>query len=206
VPPRYSYWTIIAGGLPTAFRATDRDELLPTFNRLHEKHPDAVMKWFARGRLWNSPEDARVDLQERRSDHGRRQPSARGRPESGRRLEGEKPPRQETRRGRDWRPGGAHRDPRQKYADAKKARNVDRRKQRFDRRQPAARQKAATENTTRSPAGAAPHNPHEQRRDRRRPFERPGFGRGQEPVEPDSRDTPKTRPGGGPGKRSKTNR
>ena len=49
MPPRYAYWTIMAGGLPTAFRAAEREELLPTFNRLKEKHPDAEMKYFARG-------------------------------------------------------------------------------------------------------------------------------------------------------------
>src|ERR1044072_2056950 len=60
MPPRYAYWTIIAGGLPTAFRAADRDELMPTFQRIKEKHPDAVMKWFARGKLWESQEAARA--------------------------------------------------------------------------------------------------------------------------------------------------
>ena len=60
MPPRYAYWTIIAGGLPTAFRAAEREELLPTFQRIREKHPDAQMKWFARGKLWESPEAARV--------------------------------------------------------------------------------------------------------------------------------------------------
>lgn len=60
MPPRYVYWTIIAGGLPTAFRAVQRDELLPTFNRIREKHPDAEMKWFARGKLWSSPEESRA--------------------------------------------------------------------------------------------------------------------------------------------------
>ena len=49
MPPRFAYWTILAGGLPTAFRAAERDELMPTFQRLREKHPDAEMKWFARG-------------------------------------------------------------------------------------------------------------------------------------------------------------
>ncbi len=86
MPPRYSYWTILAGGLPTAFRATERADLLPTFNRIREKHPDAEMKWFARGRLWASPEDAQADLQRAR-----------------------------VRRSRDWRPGGEHRDPRQAF-------------------------------------------------------------------------------------------
>jgi hypothetical protein len=86
MPPRYSYWTILAGGLPTAFRAAERADLLPTFNRIREKHPDAEMKWFARGRLWASPEDAKADLLRARA-----------------------------RRSRDWRPGGEHRDPRQKF-------------------------------------------------------------------------------------------
>jgi hypothetical protein len=86
MPPRYSYWTILAGGLPTAFRAAERADLLPTFNRIREKHPDAQMKWFARGRLWESPEEAQADLQ-----------------------------RERVRRDRDWRPGGEHRDPRQAF-------------------------------------------------------------------------------------------
>ena len=43
-----------------------------------------------------------------------------------------------TSRGRDWRPGGEHRDPRQKFKDAKKERNQEWRKNRFDRRQKSA--------------------------------------------------------------------
>ena len=112
MPPRFVYWTIVAGGLPTAFRATEREELLPTFNRIKEKHPDAEMKYFARGKLWASPEDAQREADERRA-------TAR-RPES---------------RARDWRPGGEHRDPRQKFKDAKKDRNLKWRKQRFERRE-----------------------------------------------------------------------
>ena len=112
MPPRYSYWTIIAGGLPTAFRATEKDELLPTFTRIKHKHPDAEMKWFARGKLWASPESARAAVR----------PSGPARPAT-------------PARGRDWRPGGEHRDPRQKYKDTKKARNVEQRKRKFERRQ-----------------------------------------------------------------------
>jgi 23S rRNA pseudouridine2605 synthase len=111
VPPRFAYWTILVGGLPTAFRAAERAELLPTFKRLQEKHPDAVMQWFSRGKLWESPEAAREALIRQRMEERPRD------------------------RGRDWRPGGEHRDPRQKYIDAKKARNQDRRKERFERRQ-----------------------------------------------------------------------
>src|SRR5688572_6859484 len=112
MPPRYAYWTIIAGGLPTAFRTAERDELLPTFTRIKEKHPDAEMKYFARGKLWTSQEEARLAAQVQREGRMAR-PS----------------------RGRDWRPGGEHRDPRQKFKDAKQARNLTWRKERFERRQ-----------------------------------------------------------------------
>jgi len=105
MPPRYAYWTILAGGLPTAFRAAEREDLLPTLKRIAATHPDAEMKWFARGRLWDSPAAAR-----------------------------EAPRPAATGRGRDWRPGGDHRDPRQAFTDAKKARNSARRQERFTRK------------------------------------------------------------------------
>ena len=118
MPPRYAYWTIIAGGLPTAFRAAEREELLPTFARIQAKHPDAEMKYFARGKLWPSQEEAQREIETRRAAAAERE-SARGR----------------TSRGRDWRPGGEHRDPRQKFKDAKKDRNLEGRKRRFEHRQ-----------------------------------------------------------------------
>jgi hypothetical protein len=122
MPPRYAYWTIIAGTLPTAFRAATRAELEPTFRRILDKHPDAEMKWFARGTLWASPEAARDALEAERQRRAPARDRAR--------------PRGDTR-GADWRPGGLHRDPRQPYKDAKKARNAARRRERFDRRQQA---------------------------------------------------------------------
>ena len=131
MPPRYSYWTILAGGLPTAFRAADRDELEPTFRRLREKHPDAEMKWFARGRLWASPEEARIARPPRNRD-------TRGET-GGAHVQRETPARPAEVRGRDWRPGGEHRDPRQRFQDAKKARNAERRQERFARKQGADR-------------------------------------------------------------------
>ena len=87
MPPRFAYWTIIVEGKPTAFRAQLREELEPTFTQLHNKHPDAVMMWFARGRLWASPEEAQAA--EGRGGAERRKP--------------------------DWRPGGEHRDPRARF-------------------------------------------------------------------------------------------
>src|SRR5687767_6116723 len=88
MPPRHTYWTIILEGKPTAFRAASADELLPTLRQLQSRHPEAVMMWFARGRLWPSPEDARAAMA-RRPDR--------------------------ERRDRAWRPGGEHRDPRDRF-------------------------------------------------------------------------------------------
>jgi 23S rRNA pseudouridine2605 synthase len=115
MPPRHAYWTILVDDQPTAFRAHDPEELLPTLNRLKEKNASAVMRWFERGKLWDSRDAAR--------DAGL------GKGE--RRWEGPRPDRDDQRvgapddadaqRDRDWRPGGQHRDPRQKYKDAKKA-------------------------------------------------------------------------------------
>ncbi len=86
MPPRYAYWTIILDNAPTAFRARERADLLPTLRQLLSRNPDAVIKWFAKGRLWESPEEARSA-----EKRGREQ------------------------RGQDWRPGGKHEDPRARF-------------------------------------------------------------------------------------------
>jgi hypothetical protein len=84
VPPRYAYWTILIDNQATAFRARDREELLPTLHQLQRRSPTAILKWFSRGRLWDSPEQAQWAT---------------------RNVE-------RPKRGRDWRPGGTHQDPR----------------------------------------------------------------------------------------------
>jgi hypothetical protein len=89
MPPRYAYWTILIDDKPTAFRARERDELLPTLHQLRRKNTAVVMKWFAHGRLWDSAEAAEA---------ARRAP---------------KPPSE--KRSRDWRPGGEHRDRRDAF-------------------------------------------------------------------------------------------
>ena len=61
MPPRYAYWTILIDNQPTAFRATKVEELLPTFNRLKQKNPSAVMMWSQFGKLWKSPEEAMAE-------------------------------------------------------------------------------------------------------------------------------------------------
>ncbi len=109
MPPRYTYWTIVAGGQPTAFRAKDRKELFSTLKQLRRKHPDSEMKWVdAQRRLWESPEAA---LREKEFGKNSREPRSK-KPED---------------RGRNWRPGGNHRDPRQAFKDIKKSHNQKRR-------------------------------------------------------------------------------
>ena len=104
MPPRFAYWTIIVDGQPTAFRAAQLEELRGVFNRLKQKHPSAELMWFQNGKLWRSRLDAREAMTQARREEERKKRAA------------EYPPRD-----RKWRPGGTHRDPRQKYIDAKKA-------------------------------------------------------------------------------------
>ena len=95
----HAFWMILVGGVPTAFRADDRDSLVPTLHQLQRKQADVTLRWFDRGRLWNSPAEARDSLTMER--------------------------RRPDKRGRDWRPGGEHKDPRDKYKitrDEKRAR------------------------------------------------------------------------------------
>ena len=89
MPPRFAYWTILIDSKPTAFRAREQEELLPTLAQLRRTNSDVVMKWFARGRIWDSPEAER---------EAQRRPPVSGKKRSG-----------------DWRPGGAHKDPRDRF-------------------------------------------------------------------------------------------
>jgi hypothetical protein len=113
MPPRFAYWTIIFDGQPTAFRSATRDELLPTFKRIQSKHADAQLRYFARGKLWYSDEEAQAALLR------------------------EKAEKRQERRTRDWRPGGEHRDPRDRFKvprDVKRARFKSKfARNRFDR-------------------------------------------------------------------------
>src|ERR1700730_11925855 len=89
MPPRFAYWTILIDHKPTAFRARDRQELLPTFTQLKRTNQNVELKWFAQGRLWDSQEAQRA--------------VGRGPKHSG------------EKRNQDWRPGGEHKDPRAKF-------------------------------------------------------------------------------------------
>jgi hypothetical protein len=97
---RHAFWLILDGDTPTSFRSVLRDDLIPTLVQLQRKQPAARLQWFERGQLWESPDAAKLALKMRRTD-----------PSPG--------------RGRDWRPGGSHKDPRAKYKltrDQKRAR------------------------------------------------------------------------------------
>ncbi len=59
MPPRYAYWTILIDNTPTAFRAKEQSELLPTLHQLQRTNKDVVLKWYSHGRVWDSPEAAR---------------------------------------------------------------------------------------------------------------------------------------------------
>lgn len=87
---RFAYWTILVGEAPTSFRAREREDLVPTFRQLQRTQPTVRLCWFERGRVWASPDEAKAALR------------------------AEAPPDRE-RRGKDWRPGGRHEDPRAKY-------------------------------------------------------------------------------------------
>jgi hypothetical protein len=115
MPPRFAYWTILIDGKPTAFRARDQQELLPTVAQLKRTNKDVLLRWFARGKLWESQDAERASWRAR--DAGA-------------------PPRGTgVVRGRDWRPGGQHKDPRQQFRDQKKQRNQERRAERHARRE-----------------------------------------------------------------------
>ena len=88
MPPRFAYWTILIDNAPTAFRAQNSEDLLPTLVQLRRTNRDVVMKWFARGRLWDSPETARLAFQR---------------------------PKPKEQRSAEWRPGGRHADPRARF-------------------------------------------------------------------------------------------
>jgi hypothetical protein len=172
MPPRHAYWTILVDDQPTAFRAHDAEELIPTLNRLKERHSSAVMKWFERGQLWDSRDDAR----------------ARGLGRGERRWEGPRPDRSEQSppRDRNWRPGGEHRDPRQKYKDAKKSKWVRFKKSIRDR----AERRRETSTSNADPRKFSPPHGDPLRSKARREWQPGGNRRDQKNREQPSSDLP----------------
>lgn len=101
MPAPHNVWVILIGTVPTSFRAKTREELVPTFKQLQRTQPEVALRWFERGKVWENPEAARAasllaaaKAKERRP---RRDPSL-------------GPPR-----GKEWRPGGEHKDPKARF-------------------------------------------------------------------------------------------
>ena len=94
-----SFWLIIDGAVPTAFRSSKREDLVPTLHQLKRTQPNAALVWFQHGQTWESQIAAREGIAMRRRAARERKP--------------------------DWRPGGSHKDPRARYQmsrDQKRAR------------------------------------------------------------------------------------
>ncbi|MBP1634942.1 MAG: hypothetical protein H6Q10_1516, partial [Acidobacteria bacterium] len=198
MPPRFTYWTIVLDGSPTAFRASRREDLLPTLKQLQGKNPRAELKWFARGRVWESPEEARAG----RERGGGRTPGGAGRDDRRSGSEGAGQPAGE-RRGKGWRPGGEHRDPHEKF----KKETYQARKRREKKAAALARQGRPRPDRPREERPRQEHRPHEGhgpakpwQRDRPRD-ERPREGRPPgKPWQPDRPRDERPREGRPPGK------
>lgn len=115
-PHARGWWVILDGTTPTAFRARTRETLVPTLFQLQRTQPAVVLKWVERGRVWASPAEARDAAF-----------AARPRPKKA-----------GAARPRGWRPGGQHRDPRERFSLTR-----DQRRARFKarRRRPVGRDK-----------------------------------------------------------------
>lgn len=175
----FQYWVIVTDAVPTAFRSRRVEDLMPTLKQLQRTQPNVSLKWFERGRFWDSPEAAR-DAQAAR-----------------RRLASD--------RGRSWRPGGSHEDPRARYdvpRDVRRARFKERLKterrplpeesgqfgQRDRREGEPGRREGRPDNRWR-PAGKPPGRPHSGRPEGER-GPRGDRARGPKPGGPMSRPGP----------------
>ena len=153
---QHAFWIIVDGTTPTSFRSRQREDLLPTLTQLKRTQPQVSLMWFERGRLWPSPTEAREALGVQRTTR--------------------------PGRGRDWRPGGEHADPRAKYMKTR-----DEKRARFKSRLGRDRSEAPPDSST--PASGEPQEPKPSRPPYRRPDSRPDS---RPSFRPDSR--PNSRP------------
>ena len=90
MPPSHSFWVILIGKTPTSFRAKEREDLVPTLRQLQRTQTDVTLRWFERGKVWESPEAA-IGASKLAETEAR------------------------EKRTKEWRPGGEHRDPRARF-------------------------------------------------------------------------------------------
>ena len=142
------------------------------------------MQWFARGRLWASREAERDDFQMRKlataAPRGRFADRFADRP-AGRPADR---PEGAERRGSDWRPGGAHKDPRDRF------KKKNRPERAWSEKDPATQR-------DRDKPGFASSSPRESRRSSSDPRTRPGGAGGKPAGDSPPSDRPwQTRPTG----------
>src|SRR4029079_14444231 len=164
MPPRYAYWTILIDGKATAFRAREREELLPTFNQLARKNADIAMRYFARGKLWDNPEQAQ--WANRNREVTRTEP-----------------------RTRDWRPGGQHKGPRARFE--KKPDRGERPFHSKDRKPSDSKERKPFDSKYRKPAGSTERRPFQSKEGK--PYGKPGERRFDKPGERSSGKPPERR-------------
>lgn len=90
MPPPHSFWVILIGKTATSFRAKAREDLVPTLRQLQRTQSDVTLRWFERGKVWESPEAA-IGAAKLAETTAR------------------------EKRTKEWRPGGEHRDPKARF-------------------------------------------------------------------------------------------
>jgi len=90
MPAPHSFWVILIGKTPTSFRGKEREDLVPTLRQLQRTQSEVTLRWFERGKVWESPEAA----------------------EGAAKLAATEA---RERRTKEWRPGGEHRDPKARF-------------------------------------------------------------------------------------------
>src|SRR6185295_13732510 len=90
MPPSHSFWVILIGKTPTSFRGKAREDLVPTLRQLQRTQTDVTLRWFERGKVWESPEAA-IGAAKLAETTAR------------------------EKRTKEWRPGGDHRDPKARF-------------------------------------------------------------------------------------------
>jgi hypothetical protein len=165
MPPRYAYWTIIVDEQPTAFRAAQQEDLMPTFKRLKEKQPTAKMMWFQNGKLWPSRLDAQEAMRAR-GEMGRRGDSKQGgfrdRKPARERNVGEnfsspgpdRKPRRDPDEKLEWKPKGEF-EPAPKRSDRPEWRPKDQKSEAFGRGPRRSEQREGGSRSEWKPKGAA---------------------------------------------------
>jgi 23S rRNA pseudouridine2605 synthase len=90
MPPPTRFWVVLIGKTPTSFHAKEREDLLPTLRQLQRTQKDVSLRWFERGKVWESPEAAMGAAKLAETEA-------------------------REKRTKEWRPGGEHRDPKARF-------------------------------------------------------------------------------------------